>query len=31
VRMVDAMTEYHRAKAELDRLTGRFAELVGGN
>lgn len=31
VRMVDAMTEYHRAKAELDRLTGRFAEIVGGN
>ena len=30
-RMVDALTEYHRAKVDLDRLTGRFAELVGGN
>ncbi|GGN55952.1 metal transporter [Novosphingobium indicum] len=31
VRMVDALSEYHRAKADLDRLTGRFADLVGGN
>jgi cobalt-zinc-cadmium efflux system outer membrane protein len=31
VRMVDAISEYHRAKADLDRLTGRFANLVGGN
>lgn len=30
-RMVDALTEYHRAKVDLDRLAGRFAELVGGN
>lgn len=31
VRMVEALTEYHRARVDLDRLTGRFAELVGGN
>jgi len=31
VRMVDAISEYHRAKVDLDRLTGRFANLVGGN
>lgn len=31
VRMVDALAEYHRARIELDRLTGRFADLVGGN
>lgn len=30
VRMVTALAEYHRARADLDRLTGRFAELVGG-
>lgn len=30
-RMVDALAEYHRAKVDLDRLTGRFAKLVGGN
>jgi cobalt-zinc-cadmium efflux system outer membrane protein len=30
VRMVAALSEYHRARADLDRLTGRFAELVGG-
>ncbi|WP_230292881.1 TolC family protein [Croceicoccus sp. Ery5] len=31
VRFVDALTEYHFARIELDRLTGRFAGLVGGN
>lgn len=31
VRFVDALTEYHQAKVDLDRLTGRFANLVGGN
>ncbi|WP_231754374.1 TolC family protein [Blastomonas sp. CCH2-A2] len=31
VRMVEAIFEYHRAKVDLDRLTGRFANLVGGN
>jgi cobalt-zinc-cadmium efflux system outer membrane protein len=31
VRFVGALTEYHKARVELDRLTGRFAELVGGN
>ena len=31
VRMVEALSEYHRARADLDRLTGRFADLVGGN
>lgn len=30
VRMVAALSEYHRARSDLDRLTGRFAELVGG-
>jgi cobalt-zinc-cadmium efflux system outer membrane protein len=30
VRFVDALTEYHKAKVDLDRLTGRFANLVGG-
>ncbi|WP_230280633.1 TolC family protein [Croceicoccus sp. Ery15] len=30
IRFVDALTEYHIAKIELDRLTGRFADLVGG-
>lgn len=30
VRFVGALTEYHQAKVELDRLTGRFAALVGG-
>lgn len=30
VRMVEALTEYHRARVDLDRLTGRFAELLGG-
>ena len=30
VRMVAALSEHHRARADLDRLTGRFAELVGG-
>ena len=29
VRFVDAVSEYHQAKVELDRLTGRFADLVG--
>jgi len=29
VRFVDAVSEYHEAKVELDRLTGRFAALVG--
>ena len=29
VRFVDAVSEYHEAKVELDRLTGRFADLVG--
>lgn len=31
VRMVKALTEYHDARVDLDRLTGRFAELLGGN
>ena len=31
VRFVEALSEYHRAKVELDRLTGQFAVLVGGN
>ncbi len=31
VRFVEALSEYHKAKVELDRLTGRFADLVGGN
>lgn len=31
VRMVEALTEYHLARVDLDRLTGRFAELLGGN
>ncbi len=31
VRFVAALTEYHKAKVDLDRLTGRFANLVGGN
>lgn len=30
VRFVDALSEYHKSKVELDRLTGRFADLVGG-
>lgn len=30
VRFVDALSEYHKAKVELDRLTGRFVDLVGG-
>ncbi|MDZ4325497.1 MAG: TolC family protein [Pseudomonas sp.] len=30
VRFVEALSEYHVAKVELDRLTGRFADLVGG-
>jgi len=30
VRFVEALSEYHEAKVELDRLTGRFADLVGG-
>jgi cobalt-zinc-cadmium efflux system outer membrane protein len=30
VRFVDALSEYHTSKVELDRLTGRFADLVGG-
>ena len=29
VRFVDAVSEYHEVKVELDRLTGRFADLVG--
>lgn len=29
VRFVEAVSEYHEAKVELDRLTGRFAALVG--
>lgn len=31
VRFVEALSEYHAAKVELDRLTGQFADLVGGN
>lgn len=31
IRFVGAVSEYHRAKVDLDRLTGRFAILVGGN
>lgn len=31
VRMVKALTEYHDARVDLDRLTGRFAELLGSN
>ncbi len=31
VRFVEALSEYHEANIELDRLTGRFADLVGGN
>lgn len=31
VRFVEALSEYHKAKVELDRLTGQFADLVGGN
>ncbi len=31
VRFVEALSEYHTAKVELDRLTGKFANLVGGN
>ncbi|MDF1835612.1 MAG: TolC family protein, partial [Alteraurantiacibacter sp. bin_em_oilr2.035] len=31
VRFVAALSEYHEANIELDRLTGRFADLVGGN
>jgi cobalt-zinc-cadmium efflux system outer membrane protein len=31
VRMVAAFTEYHREKVNLDRLTGQFTRLVGGN
>lgn len=31
VRFVEALSEYHKAKVDLDRLTGRFAILVGGN
>ncbi len=31
VRFVKALSEYHAAKVELDRLTGQFADLVGGN
>lgn len=30
-RFLDALIEYHTARIELDRLTGRFADLVGGN
>lgn len=30
VRFVGALSEYHNAKVELDRLTGRFADLVRG-
>ena len=30
VRFVDALAEYHQAKVDYDRLTGRFIELVGG-
>lgn len=30
VRFVKALSEYHEAKVDLDRLTGRFANLVGG-
>lgn len=30
VRFVEALSKYHEAKVELDRLTGRFADLVGG-
>lgn len=30
-RFVEALSEYHMAKVELDRLTGQFADLVGGN
>lgn len=30
VRFVEALSEYHETKVELDRLTGRFADLVGG-
>ena len=29
VRFVDALAEYHQAKVDYDRLTGRFIELVG--
>lgn len=31
VRFVEALSEYHAAKVELDRLTGQFVDLVGGN
>lgn len=31
VRFVEALSEYHTAKVELDRLTGQFVDLVGGN
>ncbi len=31
VRFVEALSEYHMAKVELDRLTGQFVGLVGGN
>ena len=30
VRFVDALAEYHQAKVDYDRLTGRLIELVGG-
>ena len=30
VRFVDALAEYHQAKVDYDRLTGRFIEIVGG-
>lgn len=30
VRFIAALSEYHEAKVDLDRLTGRFANLVGG-
>lgn len=30
VRFVKAVGEYHQAKVDYDRLTGRFIELVGG-
>ncbi|MBX9898197.1 MAG: TolC family protein [Qipengyuania sp.] len=31
VRFVEALSTYHTAKVQLDRLTGQFADLVGGN